>query len=130
MGTIIQPGTRHGKRGPYRHHTVEFKRAIVVQSLLPDASVSRVAREHNVNANQVFAWRKLFREGQLGKADGDSVKLLPVVLAGASADLPNRDPEPVSSDGQITLVIGEVQLRIDGKVDAAALALVLDRLLS
>jgi len=25
-----------------------------------------VARRHEVNANQVFYWRKLYREGQLG----------------------------------------------------------------
>ena len=30
------------------------------------ASVARVARKHDVNANQVFYWRKLFREGRLG----------------------------------------------------------------
>jgi len=33
------------------------------KTLLPGASVSRVARRHDVNANQVFYWRKLYREG-------------------------------------------------------------------
>ena len=33
---------------------------------MPGASVARVARRHEVNANQVFYWRKLYREGQLG----------------------------------------------------------------
>src|SRR5438874_10438748 len=32
----------------------------------PWASVARVARRNDVNANQVFYWRKLFREGRLG----------------------------------------------------------------
>ena len=36
------------------------------ETLVAGASVSRVARRHDVNANQVFYWRKLYREGQLG----------------------------------------------------------------
>jgi len=46
--------------------TIEERRAIVEETWLPGASVSRVARRHDVNANQVFYWRKLYREGQLG----------------------------------------------------------------
>jgi transposase len=33
--------------------------------LQPGASVAVVARRHDVNANQVFHWRKLYREGRL-----------------------------------------------------------------
>ncbi len=128
MDTIIQAVIGHAKRGVYRHHTVEFKRAVVEQSLTPGASVSLVAREHNVNANQVFAWRKLFKEGQLGDACAD-IKLLPVALAESSAAAPNRRLEPATPAGVIELVVGKAQLRIDGKVDAAALALVLEHLL-
>ena len=36
------------------------------ETLLPGISVSRVARRHDVNANQLFYWRKLYREGRLG----------------------------------------------------------------
>ena len=46
------------------------------ETLLPGASVSRVARRHDVNANQVFYSRKLYREGQLG--GGTTTNLLPV----------------------------------------------------
>ncbi len=38
------------------------------------ASVARVAREHGVNANQVFSWRVLHKKGGLG---GRVTKLLP-----------------------------------------------------
>ena len=41
------------------------RRAIVEETLLPNASVSRVARRHDVNANQVFHWRKLYRRSCL-----------------------------------------------------------------
>ena len=64
----------------YRRHSDGFKRAVVAQSLLSDASVSRIAiRQHNVNANQVFAWRKLFREGR--QESGSTVcALLPLTM--------------------------------------------------
>jgi len=44
---------------------VEMKRWIVEETLRPGASVAKVARRHGVNANQVFAWRKLYRQGRL-----------------------------------------------------------------
>jgi len=37
----------------------------VEETLLPEPRVE-VARRHDVNANQVFLRRKLYREGQLG----------------------------------------------------------------
>src|ERR1017187_2972938 len=52
--------------GKKRRRSVEERRKIVEETLQPGASVSRVARRHDVNANQVFYWRKLYREGRLG----------------------------------------------------------------
>ena len=43
------------------------KRRIVEETLEAGASVARVARRHAINANQVFYWRKKYREGRLGK---------------------------------------------------------------
>ena len=37
-----------------------FKRALVEQTLAPGASVARIAREHGINANQLFTWRRQF----------------------------------------------------------------------
>lgn len=54
---------RRGMR--YQHRPIEFKRALVEQSLLPGVSVSRLAREHGVNANQFFNWRKIYQAGGL-----------------------------------------------------------------
>jgi transposase-like protein len=59
--------------------SVEEKRRIVEETLAAGASVARVARRHAVNANQVFYWRKKYREGLLGKSP--SGKLLPVTGA-------------------------------------------------
>lgn len=38
------------------------------ETLLPEASVAVIARRHGVNANQVFHWRRLYREGRLDVA--------------------------------------------------------------
>ena len=66
MDTNLDQRPQRGTRGPYRRHTIAFKRAVVEQSLQPGASVSRLARLHDINANQIFAWRKAYQEGRLG----------------------------------------------------------------
>lgn len=127
MDTIIQPVVRPSKRGSYRRHSDEFKRAVVAQSLLPDASVSRIARQHNVNANQVFAWRKLFGDGQ--RESGNTVcALLPVTVAVPVMPQPVAEPAPACV-GVIELTVGKARLRLEGTVDTTVLQLVLRRLL-
>jgi transposase len=127
MDTNFQPVISKNARGHYRQHPLEFKRALVALSLEPGASVARIAREHGVNANQVFSWRRLYQQGRLGgpalmRADG----LLPVVLA-PSAPAPNN--ADADAGGTIVLELGELRVRIEGQPNAAALALVLDRVL-
>ena len=68
MDTNLEVIRTPARRGPYRHHPLEFKRAVVEETLQPGASVALVARKRGVNANQVFHWRKLYREGLLGDA--------------------------------------------------------------
>ena len=65
-----------------RRRSVEEKRRIVEETLEAGASVARVARRHAVNANQVFYWRKKYREGRLGK--NQSSKLLRQTSQGVS----------------------------------------------
>ena len=48
-----------------RRRSVDEKLAIVRETFERGASVSGVARRHQVNANQVFAWRKLYQDGSL-----------------------------------------------------------------
>src|SRR6267143_6121565 len=70
------------KRIARRRRSVEEKRGIVEETLEAGVSVARLARRHAVNANQVFYWRKKYREGRLGK--GRSSNLLPVTLSDIS----------------------------------------------
>jgi transposase len=62
-----------------RRRTIQERREIVEETFLPSASVSRVARRHDVNANQLFYWRKLDREGRLG--GGAAAPLLPAKVS-------------------------------------------------
>ena len=71
-----------------RRRSVEEKRRIVEETLEAGASVARVARRHAVNANQVFYWRKKYREGRLG--ENQSSKLLPVTLSDISRSKSDR----------------------------------------
>ena len=67
------------KREPHRRRrSVAEKRRIVEETLEPGASVGRAARAHGVNANQVFHWRKQYRQGLLERENKKSGGLLPV----------------------------------------------------
>ena len=48
-------------RGARRSWSAEEKRRIVEESLRPGASVSVVARRHDLNANLLFTWRRQAR---------------------------------------------------------------------
>ena len=66
--------------GPKRKfRSKEERRRIVEETLRPGASVSLVARANDVNANQVFGWRRLYREGRLEIPHGSS-PLVPVKI--------------------------------------------------
>lgn len=126
MDTNFRPVIERGPRGKYRQHSLEFKRTLVEMAMQPGVSVARLAREHGVNANQVFSWRKLYEAGQLvGGTAAQGNELLPVVVA-----TPAQPPEAESTPaGIITLEIGRVRLRIEGQANAATLAQVLERVL-
>jgi transposase len=78
------------KRAPRKRRSVAEKRRIVEETLEPDASVARVARAHGVNANQVFAWRRRYRQGLLDEGNAEAVKLLPVQVTGTTLRKTNR----------------------------------------
>jgi transposase-like protein len=67
-----------------RFRSKQERRQIVEETLKAGASVSLVARAHDVNANQVFKWRKQYREGRLDVTPAASPStLLPVKISDA-----------------------------------------------
>jgi len=76
MGTNSKAAMVSIRQGPCRHHPLALKQAIFEETLQSAASIAQIARsKHAVNANQVFLWRKAYREGLLPEA---KPTLLPV----------------------------------------------------
>ncbi|WP_432432262.1 transposase [Granulicella aggregans] len=63
--------------GPRRRRSAAERRRVVEETLEAGAPVAKVALKYGVNANQVFQWRRLYRDGKLGAASS-AMKLLPV----------------------------------------------------
>jgi transposase len=113
-------GTSLGERRRHRSWPEALKREIVAASLAPGSSVSIVARRYDVNANQVFAWRKRYRDGSTEPA---ALQLMPVTV---TPDQP-VEPAPVHARELIEIKLaGGYRVRVGNGVKAAALRLVLD----
>ena len=126
---------RLGRRtGPRRQHTLEEKRRIVEETHVKGASVSTVARRHEVNANQVFAWRQLYRRGLLDpKAAPEKTEILPVRVSTPTV-LPIKPATQVDKVARSERSSKLIEIRLAnghsvvlrGRVDAKTLARVLD----
>src|SRR3954451_13981097 len=68
-------GTSLRVRRKNRSWPEALKREIVAATLAPGSSVSMVARRYDVNANQVFAWRRRYRGAA---AEPSGLQLMPV----------------------------------------------------
>jgi transposase len=121
----VRPGTNDfvAKR---RFRSKQERLQIAEESLQPGASVAVVARRHGVNANQVFLWRRLLRDGRLeAKAESASAQLLPVRIA----EIPHEADGFVRSyPGTIHIELGRVRVRLEGSVDPGSLRLILEHL--
>ncbi len=107
-------------RRRHRAWSEALKREIVAASLAPGSSVSKVARRYDVNANQVFAWRKRYREGG---PEAAAPQLVPVMV------LPDQPAAtaPDDSCGTIEIVLSSgYRILLGNGVEASALRLVLD----
>jgi transposase len=120
-----------GSGSKRRFRTVEEKRRIVEETLQPGASVARVARAHGVNANQVFGWRQLYRQGRLEPKECDTPSLLPVRVTNATVAVRSAGAATRRTpSGVIHLELPKGQLRIAGRVDVETLCVVLEKLLA
>lgn len=112
---------------PRRRRSVAERRLIVEETLQAGASVAVVARKHEVNANQVFGWRKLYLSGRLELQPLGSVRLLPVSLTQA----PVKEESTVAPSGSIHIELpGRALISVEGSVDARLIHAVLKGLIS
>jgi transposase len=117
-------GTTLTGRRRNRSWSEALKQEIVAASFAAGASVSSVARRYDVNANQVFAWRKLYRGCGRSAAEPTGPMLVPVAITAAS-----QSDGAGSFDGadriEIELDVG-YRVRVGSSFDAEALGRVLD----
>jgi transposase len=117
--------------GKRLRRTPEEKRRIVEATFVPGASIARVAREHGVNANQVFQWRYEYRKGTLGVRQQGQTKLVPVTVTAEPGRVPRADIAPVTGpSGSIHIELpGRAVISVEPGVDPELVRTVLGSLL-
>ena len=113
-----------------RKYPEALKRQMVAETEAPGASVSIVARHHDVNSNQLFRWRRQL----LPKAVVESGAMVPVEIApdGGRPDGGRPDggrPRRGDREGVIEIVFGcGALVRLRGEVSSETLRQVIELL--
>ena len=121
MSTNAVMDTNTSRRRRNRSWPEALKREIVAASLVPGVSVSIVARRYDVNANQVFKWRKSFGNNPRPPA---APQMIPVVVKAEHTGVAVQSSlvgEKVEID-----VAGKYRIRVWGNFDEQVLRRVLD----
>ena len=119
--TSIVPVTKR------RYRSLEQKLQIIEEALVPGASVAAVARAHDVNANLVFHWRKLYRAGLFAKPEKVGVRFLPVKVEEQKKQKQRRIARSATEEsGTIEVQLVKAQVRIAGNVNGALVRVVLE----
>ena len=112
-----------------RFRSKQERRQIVEETLKPGASIALVARAHDVNANQVFKWRRQYQQGRL-EVDSRTT-LLPVKVSDAIQTLPAtpRRKQRTRRSGIIDIDLGHARVRIEGTADPECVKAALEGLI-
>jgi transposase len=114
-----------------RFRSKQERRQIVEETLKPGASVSRVARTHDVNANQVFMWRRQYGQGRLEVGSAPTI-LLPVKVSDLVYGIQRREVgrrrSKLRRTGVIDIDLGHARVRIEGMADPDCIWAALERL--
>lgn len=96
---------------------------IVDESLEEGASIAEIARRHDVNANQLFTWRR-----QFGLDPAELKELTPILPVTIAPDTMVEESD-LGSSGQMEIVLAEGdRIMVWADVDTAALKRVLKAL--
>ena len=125
----------NGKRRTNKRWPEALKREIVAASFAPGASVSTVARHYDVNANQVFGWRRRYGPGP--ETPGPETvarsappeprpRLVPVTIA-VEPESASEPPRGSGGSDAVTIeVAGRYRVRVGANFDDHTLRRVLD----
>ena len=114
-----------------RRFSEDFRRGLVQMTLVPGASVAKIALEHRLNANLLFKWRRLYLRELAGASDHPP-KMLPVTIGQVSGAPESTLPQPraaarsrSASAGCIEIELPRGRIRLKGAVDRETLRSVL-----
>jgi transposase len=111
-----------------QRRSIEEKLKIVEKTFEPGASVAEVARAYGVNANQVFTWRRKYRQGQVVKAGPNLLPVRVVRTSGGKKEHPRSNRTHEQHLGQIQIELLKANVMVSGSVDVEALRVVLEKL--
>jgi transposase len=98
---------------------------MVAETQAPGASVSIVARGHDVNSNQLFRWRRQL----LPKAVVESGAMVPVEIAPDGSRADDGRPRRPDREGVIEIAFGcGARVRLRGEVSSETLRQVIELL--
>ena len=105
------------------------KIALAAKALVPGVNVSAIAREHDINPQQLFGWRKRFHAEAMALLEGEQpTDFVPVLIEAATEVAAPVPPITSAEPSSIEISIGAATVRVRGAVDAKTLALVLKAL--
>jgi len=115
-----------------RQHERKFKDDLIVQSLVPGASVSAIAMSGGIDANLLFKWRREHLRAKVATAP-TATNLLSVCVIPDVEPMPTSQPTALGGSavsrnprpGLIEIEIAGAQLRLRGAVDETMLGSVL-----
>ncbi|MCK1663483.1 transposase [Bradyrhizobium sp. 153] len=107
--------------GRRRRWSTDAKAAIVAESFAPGASVSALARRHDISPSLLFLWRRQVRRAQVAERGdrGMPPGFVPVAITGCGGQLPSEE------QAAIEIEVGAVRIHVRGTVDRRALCEVL-----
>ena len=112
-----------------RRRSKRERRLVVEETFVPGASVAVIARSHGVNANQVFHWRKLYREGLLDVQPSATQFLPAKIIDSSQVDERRTETQPYREyAGAIAIEVGDARVRITGSADPICIRAVLEQL--
>jgi transposase len=123
-----------------RQYEAAFKRHLVELSLVPGASVAKIALDHRLNANILFKWRREQLRELVRSAPKSAAGLLPVMVTqpqctaveacapALSSSTPPRGRAARQAAGMIEIDLPLGRVRLTGVVDLAAVRVVIDAL--
>ena len=122
----MSDGRDDGGAAPKRRRrswSLDEKRRIFDESLEDGASLAEVARRHDLNANQLFTWRR-----QFGIEAAEPKELLPILPVTIALETAPEETDPGSS-GQIEIVLADGdRILVWSDVETVALTRVLKAL--